>query len=188
MQRPGHRHPLALGATFRRHSTGLHQLGMVGMVSHPPMRAAGFHVGVPDFAHGHSLHGSGGLAGGFGGLLLALHFAGVCASVQGHAQAVCFLSGGFNGPGANIPDGAADGLPVQFGLEHECLNPGRVLCAGGCRPHAQAWGLAIAQEHLQFFGRASQALDCASRQVLRFAQVRRIGLFRSCHRVPLDSM
>ncbi len=84
-----------------------------------PMRAALFNVRGPHFAHGQRGHLVGfhfGSGGGFlvndGGLSVALKLARVGAGVNRHAQAVCLSAGGINAPGANVPDSAADGLPV----------------------------------------------------------------------------
>ena len=75
---------------------------MVFVMARAPLRAAGLKVGAPHFAHCHSTGSGGAFLYGFGGLLLALHPSRVNATVQGHAQAVCLISGGFNAPGANV--------------------------------------------------------------------------------------
>ena len=112
MQRPGHSHATATGATFGNLAPDLNQLHMVGIVPCSPVRAAGLKVHGPHLAHGHSLNGCGRLGCGFVCLLLALYLSGVLPVIQHHGKAAGFGAGLFNAPQLHVPDGAADGLPV----------------------------------------------------------------------------
>ena len=91
---------------------------MVGVVPFSPFGAAGFKINGPDLAHRHRLHGGGDFLCGLSGLQLPPYLAGIYTRINGHAQAIGFLAGLFNTPGANVPKGVPNGLLVQLGFEH----------------------------------------------------------------------
>ena len=93
------------------------------------------------------------------GRVQAVEVARVGACVERDTKAVCLGPGGVNRPGPHVADGAPDGLPVQFGLEHESLDALGVLGTGGGCTHTQAGCLGVAHKGLQLASRAGQSLD-----------------------------
>ena len=158
------------------------------VVTVAPFVPACLKIDFPDFAHGHGMDGGGGLAGGFVGLFLALQFARVLfvclKTVFARSRAASRASSMLQG--ANVPDGAADSLPVQLCLEHECFKALGVFALAGVARTRKPGALVSRINACSFPRWAGQALDCPGGQFLGFAQVRCVCLFRSCHRVPLS--
>jgi len=97
--------------------------------------------------------------------LLALYLSGVLSVIQHHGKAAGFGAGLFNAPQLHIPNGAADGLPVQLRLIDKRFR------TSGSYTHAQAWGFTVSHECLLLTSGAGQALDCPSGQVHPVGQV-----------------
>src|SRR3989344_1095528 len=148
---------------------------MLAVVTRSPAWAAGLQGDGPSLAHGHGLGGGGGFLCGLVRLVLALLLSWVLPVVQHHGKAARFGAGLLDAPQLHIPDGAADGLPVQLRLIDK-----RFSTSGGYS-HAQPWGLAVSHKCLLLASGAGQALDCASGQIDTLGYVWRVCLFGAGH-------